>query len=118
MPMDAPPVQAEGLVKRYGEIVAVDHVDLTVQTGDVYGYLGPNGAGKTTSLRMLLGLIRPTEGDAKLFGRNPLEVGARALDGVAGFVEGPRFYPYLSGRKNLRLLADLDGGAPASRIEE
>jgi ABC-2 type transport system ATP-binding protein len=67
---------------------------------------------------MLLGLIRPTEGSAQLFGRDPLEVGARALDGVAGFVEGPRFYPYLSGRRNLRLLADLDGGAPTSRIDE
>ena len=115
---EAQPVEARGLVKRYGEIVAVDHVDLTVERGDVFGYLGPNGAGKTTSLRMLLGLIRPTEGSARLFGRDPLEVGARALDGVAGFVEGPRFYPYLSGRKNLRLLADLDGGAPASRIDE
>jgi ABC-2 type transport system ATP-binding protein len=114
----APPVAARGLVKRYGDITAVAGVDLTVERGDVFGYLGPNGAGKTTSLRMLLGLIRPTEGSAELFGRNPLEVGARALDGVAGFVEGPRFYPYLSGSKNLRLLADLDGGAPASRIDE
>ncbi len=114
----APPVAARGLVKRYGDITAVAGVDLTVERGDVFGYLGPNGAGKTTSLRMLLGLIRPTEGKAELFGRDPLEVGARALDGVAGFVEGPRFYPYLSGRKNLRLLADLDGGAPASLIEE
>src|SRR6266576_3597282 len=118
MPMDAPPVQAEGLVKRYGEIVAVDHVDLTVQTGDVYGYLGPNGAGKTTSLRMLLGLIRPTEGDAKLFGRNPLHDGARALEGVAGFVEAPRFYPYLTGRKNLELLAAFDGGGASGRVNE
>ena len=59
---DALPVAARGLVKRYGEIVAVDHVDLTVEPGDVFGYLGPNGAGKTTSLRMLLGLIRPTRG--------------------------------------------------------
>jgi len=116
--MDAPPVQAEGLVKRYGEIVAVDHVDLTVQTGDVYGYLGPNGAGKTTSLRMLLGLIRPTEGDAKLFGRNPLHHGARALEGVAGFVEAPRFYPYLTGRKNLELLAAFDGGGASGRVNE
>src|SRR3954468_19304908 len=115
---DAQPIEARGLVKRYGEIIAVDGVDLTVERGDVFGYLGPNGAGKTTSLRMLLGLIRPTEGHALLFGRDPLEVGARALDGVAGFVEGPRFYPYLSGRKNLRLLGDLDGGVPASRIEE
>src|SRR5438876_11511726 len=117
-PPDLQPVEARGLVKRYGEIVAVDHVDLTVEPGDVFGYLGPNGAGKTTSLRMMLGLIRPTEGAVELFGRDPLEDGARALDGVAGFVEGPRFYPYLSGRKNLRLLADLDGGIPPSRIDE
>jgi ABC-2 type transport system ATP-binding protein len=115
---DAAPVEARGLVKRYGELVAVAGVNLTVERGDVFGYLGPNGAGKTTSLRMLLGLIRPTEGTAKLFGRDPIVDGARALDGVAGFVEGPRFYPYMSGRKNLRLLADLDGGGSASRIDE
>jgi ABC-2 type transport system ATP-binding protein len=114
-----PPVAARGLVKRYGALVAVDHVDLTVERGDVFGYLGPNGAGKTTSLRMLLGLIRPTEGGVRLFGRDPILDGARALDGVAGFVEGPRFYPYLSGRKNLELLADYDGGrAFRARIDE
>jgi ABC-2 type transport system ATP-binding protein len=67
---------------------------------------------------MLLGLIRPTAGAARLFGRDPIVDGARALDGVAGFVEGPRFYPYLSGRRNLRLLGDLDGGVPAARIDE
>jgi ABC-2 type transport system ATP-binding protein len=115
---DAAPIEARGLVKRYGELTAVDHVELTVERGDVFGYLGPNGAGKTTSLRMMLGLIAPTEGGVRLFGRDPHSAGARALDGVAGFVEGPRFYPYLSGRKNLRLLADLDGGKPASRVEE
>jgi ABC-2 type transport system ATP-binding protein len=116
--VEAAPVEARGLVKRYGELTAVAGVDLTVERGDVFGYLGPNGAGKTTSLRMLLGLIRPTEGAARLFGRDPIVDGARALDGVAGFVEGPRFYPYLSGRGNLRLLADLDGGASRSRIDE
>jgi len=115
---DAPPVEIRGLVKRYGELIAVDQVELTVERGDVFGYLGPNGAGKTTSLRMLLGLIRPTAGLALLFGRDPQIDGARALDGVAGFVEGPRFYPYLSGRRNLRLLADLDGGTPEARIDE
>ena len=115
---DAPPVAARALVKRYGDIVAVDHVDLTVERGDVFGYLGPNGAGKTTSLRMLLGLIRPTSGTAQLFGRDPMLVGARALDGVAGFVEGPRFYPYLSARRNLELLADFDDDVPRSRIDE
>jgi ABC-2 type transport system ATP-binding protein len=114
----APPVEATGLVKIYRETVAVDHVDLTVERGDVFGYLGPNGAGKTTSLRMLLGLIRPTEGSARLFGRDPLVSGARALEGVAGFVEGPRFYPYLSGRKNLQLLADYDEPSSRPRIDE
>jgi ABC-2 type transport system ATP-binding protein len=116
--LDAPPIQARGLVKRYGRITAVDHVDLTVSRGDVYGYLGPNGAGKTTSLRMLLGLIRPDEGAAELFGRDPLVEGARALDGVAGFVEAPRFYPYLTGRRNLQLVAALDGDGADGRIDE
>jgi ABC-2 type transport system ATP-binding protein len=115
---DARPVTTNGLVKRYGEIVAVDGVDLTVERGDVFGYLGPNGAGKTTLLRILLGLIRPTTGSAQLFGRDPLVEGAKALEGVSGFVEGPRFYSYLSGRKNLRLLADYDGDGARSRVEE
>jgi ABC-2 type transport system ATP-binding protein len=116
--MSETPIEARGLVKRYGDVTAVDHVDLTVGAGDVYGYLGPNGAGKTTSLRMLLGLIRPDAGTAKLFGRDPLLEGARALDGVAGFVEAPRFYPYLSGRRNLELVAALDGDGAAGRIDE
>jgi ABC-2 type transport system ATP-binding protein len=111
------PVELRGLVKRYGDITAVDHVDLTVEAGDVYGYLGPNGAGKTTSLRMMLGLIRPTAGAVRVFGRDPL-VSVHALEGVAGFVEEPRFYPYLSGRKNLELLAAFDGGGAAVRIDE
>ncbi len=118
MDTDAAPVEARGLVKRYGDIVAVDHVDLTVEPGDVYGYLGPNGAGKTTSLRMLLGLIRPTEGASRLFGRDPLHAGARALEGVAGFVEAPRFYPYMSGRRNLELCAAFDGDGAKGRIED
>ncbi len=115
--MTPAPVNARGLVKRYGDIVAVDDVDLEVEAGDVFGYLGPNGAGKTTSLRMLLGLIRPTAGRIELFGRDPLVDGARALDGVAGFVEEPRFYPYMSGRRNLRLLADYDEPCSRARIE-
>src|SRR5437588_826826 len=94
-----PPVEVRGLVKRYGELTAVAGVDLTVNVGDVYGYLGPNGAGKTTSLRMMLGLIRPTEGSVSLFGRDP-QLSVHALKDVAGFVEAPTFYPYLSGRRN------------------
>ncbi len=112
------PVEARGLVKRYGGLVAVDDVDLTVERGDVYGYLGPNGAGKTTSLRMLLGLIRPTAGAAHLFGRDPVVLGRRALQGVAGFVEAPQFYPYLTGRKNLELCAAYDGGDARTLVDE
>jgi ABC-2 type transport system ATP-binding protein len=115
---EAPPVKARGLVKRYKEVLAVDHIDLNVGAGDVYGFLGPNGAGKTTTLRMALGLIVPTEGTVELFGRDPMREGVRALDGVAGFVEAPRFYPYLSARKNLELLAALDGPSAHERIPE
>jgi len=111
-----PPIEVRGLVKRYGALTAVAGVDLTVQTGDVYGYLGPNGAGKTTSLRMMLGLISPTEGEVRLFGRDPMQ-GIAALEGVAGFVEAPTFYPYLSARRNLELLAAFDGGDAGDRIE-
>jgi ABC-2 type transport system ATP-binding protein len=114
---EAPPIMARGLVKRYGDVLAVDRVDLTVRAGDVYGYLGPNGAGKTTSMRMLLGLIRPDAGSVRLFGRDPLTEGARALEGVAGFVEAPRFYPYLTGRKNLEMMAAYDGGDARRRID-
>ena len=114
---DAPPIEVRGLVKRYGSIVAVDDVSLSVERGDVFGYLGPNGAGKTTSLRMMLGLIRPTAGSVRLFGRDP-QLGVAALEGVAGFVEAPSFYPYLSGRANLELCAAFDGGEAAKRIDE
>ena len=111
-----PPIEVRGLVKRYGELTAVAGVDLTVNVGDVYGYLGPNGAGKTTSLRMMLGLIRPTAGTVRLFGRDPM-LSVDALQGVAGFVEAPTFYPYLNGRRNLELLAAFDGGDAPTRID-
>jgi ABC-2 type transport system ATP-binding protein len=111
-----PPVEVRGLVKRYGDLTAVGGVDVTVNAGDVYGYLGPNGAGKTTSLRMMLGLIRPTEGSVRLFGRDPMQT-VDALEGVAGFVEAPTFYPYMSGRRNLELLAAFDGGDAPGRID-
>ena len=115
-PDEGPPIEVRGLVKRYGELTAVAGVDLTVNAGDVYGYLGPNGAGKTTSLRMMLGLIRPTEGSVRLFGRDP-QASVHALQGVAGFVEAPTFYPYLNARRNLELLAAFDGDGAAERID-
>jgi ABC-2 type transport system ATP-binding protein len=111
------PVEVRGLVKRYGELTAVAGVDVTVNTGDVYGYLGPNGAGKTTSLRMMLGLIRPSEGTVRLFGRDPMQT-VGALEGVAGFVEAPTFYPYINARKNLEMLAAYDGDGARNRIDE
>src|SRR3954465_11418145 len=120
VPAGEPPVvRAQGLVKRYGEIVAVDHVDLAVPAGAVYGLLGPNGAGKTTFMRMLFGLIRPDEGSIELFGRAELAGRVEALEDVAGFVETPRFYPYLSARANLEVVArpDRREGA-AERIPE
>jgi ABC-2 type transport system ATP-binding protein len=110
-------VEARGLVKQYGRITAVDHVDVTVNAGDVYGFLGPNGAGKTTTLRMMLGLIYPTGGSVRVFGRDPITEGAAALEGVAGFVEAPRFYPYLSARKNLEMMASYDGNGARDRVE-
>jgi ABC-2 type transport system ATP-binding protein len=111
------PLEVRGLVKRYGHLTAVDGVDLTVNSGDVYGYLGPNGAGKTTSLRMMLGLIRPTEGAVRLFGRDPMS-SVNALEGVAGFVEAPTFYPYLSARRNLELLGAFDGDGARGRVAQ
>ena len=111
-------VDAVDVTKRYGALTAVDAISLQVAQGEVYGVLGPNGAGKTTFLRMLFGLIRPDAGTIRLFGRTREEAGTRVLDGVSGFIESPKFYPYLSGRKNLDGLARLDGGAAPGRMEE
>src|SRR3954464_8055602 len=83
---EPPVVRARGLVKRYGEIVAVDHVDLSVPAGAVYGLLGPNGAGKTTFMRMLFGLIRPDEGSIELFGRAGALCKVDGLQGGGGAV--------------------------------
>ena len=101
-------VQTDGLTKIYGQrIRAVDRLDLSVRRGEVYGFLGPNGAGKTTTLRMLLGLIHPTSGSAVVLG---IEAGdPESLARVGAMVEEPAFYPYLSGRDNLRVMARFAG---------
>jgi ABC-2 type transport system ATP-binding protein len=111
-------VSATGLLKRYETTCAVDHVDLKVEEGEVRGLLGPNGAGKTTLLRLLFGLVRPDAGSVELFGRTRQPGGPVPLEGVAGFVEEPSFYPYLSGRTNLEILAELDGAGAAGRVAE
>ncbi len=106
-------VETRALTKRYGDLVAVEGLDLRVRRGEVYGFLGPNGAGKTTTLRMLAGLIRPTAGKASVLGAAP---GSRtALAGLGALIEGPGFYPSLSGRDNLRIVAG-HAAAPESRI--
>ena len=111
-------VEARGVTKWFGESTALDAVDFTVGIGVVHGLLGPNGAGKTTLLSALFGLVLPDEGSVRLFGRTRAEAGSGWLDGVGGFVETPRFYPYLTGRQNLAVLAELDGGDAADLIDE
>jgi ABC-2 type transport system ATP-binding protein len=111
-------VNAIDVTKTYGPLTAVDAITVKVAQGEVYGVLGPNGAGKTTFLRMLFGLIRPDSGTLQVFGRSWQTHGIRSLDGVAGFIESPKFYPGLTGRKNLRLLAGLDGATSTDRIDE
>jgi ABC-2 type transport system ATP-binding protein len=107
-------VVTEGLTKRYGQITAVDRINLRVGRGEVYGFLGPNGAGKTTTLRMLLGLVRPTSGTATVLGASP-----GSPDGVSrlgALVESPGFYPFLSGRDNLVVMA-RHSGSPTTEID-
>ncbi|WP_298462009.1 ABC transporter ATP-binding protein [uncultured Cellulomonas sp.] len=96
-------ISSTGLTKRFrsGQ-VAVDGVDLAVPVGSVYGFLGPNGSGKTTSIRMLLGLLRPTAGSHRLLGEPMPDRAAQVLPRVGALVEGPAFHPYLSGVDNLR----------------
>jgi ABC-2 type transport system ATP-binding protein len=108
------PVETVALTKRYGETTAVRELNLTVLPGEIYSFLGPNGAGKTTTLRMLLGLVRPSSGEVRLLGREP---GPAFLDRVGALIEGPAFYPYLSGHGNLRVLAG-HAGVDRSRVDE
>jgi ABC-type multidrug transport system ATPase subunit len=109
-------VETSGLSKRYGaRVSAVAGLDLTVRRGEVYGFLGPNGSGKTTTLRMLLGLARPTGGRARVLGRQPGDpAGLRRVGALVGF---PSFYPYLSGRDNLRAMASY-AGVSSTRVDE
>jgi len=110
-------LDVNGLQKAFGDVRAIDGLDLTVAAGQVHGLVGPNGAGKTTLLRILFGLVAPDAGTVSLLGHEPAEAGERPTEGVGGFVEEPRFYPYLTARRNLELMADLDGGGD-TRIDE
>ena len=113
-----PAVATCGLTKRFGLTTALDGVDLVVEPAGVHGLVGPVGAGKTTLLATLLGLVPPDEGEVRLLGRTRSEAGRSWLDGVAGFAAAPRFYPYLSGRRNVTILAGLDGGRSSQLVDE
>lgn len=101
-------VATQGLTKRFSQQVAVDAVDLLVPRGSVYGFLGPNGSGKTTTIRMLLGLIRPTAGSHRLLDKVMPDHAGEVLPLVGSLVEGPAFHPYLSARANLVRLDSVD----------
>ncbi len=111
--MTDPVITTRGLTKRYGGVLAVDHLDLDVRQGDRYGFLGPNGSGKTTTVRLLLGLAFATSGTIEVLGRAIPQHGREVLMQVGALVEGPGAYGHLSARTNLALLdaAGPGGGA-------
>jgi ABC-2 type transport system ATP-binding protein len=102
-------IQVEDLTKRFGAFTAVDELSFIVPHGSVFGFLGPNGAGKTTTIGMMLGLIPPDAGDVKIFGFDIRHAMSEILKRTGAIVEGPAFYPYLSGRQNLEVVASLRG---------
>jgi ABC-2 type transport system ATP-binding protein len=115
-------IRTQALTKRFGSILAVDHVDLDVRPGDRYGLLGPNGSGKTTVVRLLLGLIFATSGTCEVLGQAMPRNARRVLPDVGAVVEAPAAYPHLSGRTNLALLDASGPGGPRrtrrARIDE
>jgi ABC-2 type transport system ATP-binding protein len=106
-----------GLVKSYGRVQALAGLDLEVSRGVVYGFLGPNGAGKTTTIRCLMGLIRPDAGSMELLGAPYTWRDRHRLGRVGALIESPTFYPYLSGRDNLRVIAATGADPGNGRIE-
>jgi ABC-2 type transport system ATP-binding protein len=111
-------VRAVALSKAYGKRLAVDHLDLQVDRGELFGFLGPNGAGKTTTIRMALGLVAPTNGSVEILGLEVRHNRTKVLPRVGALVEAPALYGYMSGRNNLRAIGDLLGGVKEKRIDE
>ncbi len=109
---------AHGLTKIFDRLVAVDHLDLGVRRGDVFGFLGPNGAGKTTTIRMIFGLVYPTSGHVEVLDHRVPRDRREALRHIGGFVEVPAFYGNMSARRNLRLMGRLNDVTDEKRIEE
>ena len=111
-----PVLELVGLTKAFGRQVAVRDVSMSVGRGEVYGFLGPNGAGKSTTIRMLLSLIRPTSGEARLWGRDVRKHPA-VLDKVGSLVDGGTLYPFLTGRQNLEVLGHVIGKRDKARAD-
>lgn len=111
-------LQTEELTKRFRSRTAVNCLTMRVERGDIYGFLGPNGAGKSTTLRMLLGLVRPTSGVIKFPVRASSWEYLKARSRVGAIIETPAFYENFSGRRNLQLLASLSGGVAKKRVDE
>lgn len=109
-------IEVHGLTKQYKNLAALSEASFSVPTGTICGFVGPNGAGKTTTIRMLLGLITPTAGSAKVLGF-PVSEPEKYLSLVGAMIEGPAFYPALSGAENLRVLATM-GNIPQERADE
>ncbi|MFM2103658.1 MAG: hypothetical protein RL740_745 [Actinomycetota bacterium] len=114
--MSTPAIAVENLSKRYGDIAAVENATFEVPLGTICGFVGPNGSGKTTTIRMLLGLIKPSAGTGSIIGNSILHP-ERYLKEVGAMIEGPAFYPALSGIENLKVLAKL-GGIDFARCQE
>ncbi len=110
-------LRTRNLTKRYGERLAVDGLSIEARRGEVFGFLGPNGAGKTTTIRMSLGLIAPTSGSVEVLGRDLAHDGRHVLPHVGALIEQPALYPYLSGRDNLRVIGDAQGGVTDVHID-
>ncbi len=110
-------VETHALTKRYASVLAVDSLSIQVPRGGVFGLLGPNGSGKTTTMSMLLGLVSPTSGTFRLLGRDTRSGRQEALHHIGAIVESPSFYPYLSGRMNLRYFQGIIGRGDSKDIE-
>lgn len=110
-------VFTKNLSKKFGKEVVVDHMELKIPKGEIYGFLGPNGAGKTTTIRMILGLMKPTQGDIYLFEKSIKKNKIEILKKVGSLVENPSYYPHLTAYENLEAIRKILN-VPTTRIQE